>query len=484
MAWLWLLIAGCAFLFPRRKCGYIALWCSGLSLVLYGAGVFQWTNLDNSLLFEMLITLGIGLYLPVIAAAVLLIWSALSLRIKDRKDQIPLCTDDRKLRRIGAVLALLALVSMFLPVYRVSLPETVTGTPGDAAVMNRNISLFDLVLGREKNLYTIGQEQDAMKTPISGDLAELNIFSNDQNNVGGIFQIRSSNTTSNPLLAAVGILLLLSAVLGLIPKVDRWFSVVAVCGAAVLLATEVPGILTVGSGDMYASAGRQLILLGIGKVTCLPLVTVALSCAAAACGILGIRYANEPYFVNPLPTGFRLRFTAICLCVLALVCTLLPGATVSFSKPGKNKVLSAVTISGTDALTMQAAGKLSDPVDSKGKAIYSEDDAEASPAMVKAGTDAMASRFTWLTWAALLLTLLGAILLIAKADKRAVMAVLFCALGVRLVTWLALGAGLDRNVATAEGTLYLYASLPLLVFAAFSATLPPWRSCPRSISCS
>jgi hypothetical protein len=130
-------------------------------------------------------------------------------------------------------------------------------------------------------------------------------------------------------------------------------------------------------------------------------------------------------------------------------------------------VLATATISGTDALTLKAAEKLSDPADSKGKPVYTDENPEATPALVKAGTDAMASRFTWLTWAALILTLTGTILLIAKANKRLVMAVLLCATVVRLVTWLALGAGLDRNVAVAEGSLYLYASLPLLIFAAF-----------------
>ena len=470
---------GCLLLFPRRKITCAALWCSGLSLALLGAGVFHWTNLDNSLLFEMMISLGIGLYLPVIAAAVTLLWSALSLRIREPETQKPLCADDRKLRLISAGLAIAALILFFLPAYRVSLPDTVTGTPGDAAILNRDISLFDIMLGQEKNLYALGQEREGLKTPISGDLAELNAFSNDQNNVGGVFQIRSANTGSNPLLMAVAALLLLSAVLGLIPKVDRWFSVVMISGAAVLLATEIPGLLTIGAGDMYASASRQLLLLGIGKVTFLPLLAVAFAAASAVTGILGIRYANEPYFVNPLPAGFRIRFVAICLSVIALVCMLLPGATVSFSKPGKNKVLATATISGTDALTLKAADRLINPTDSKGKPVYSEEDPAATPAMVQAGTDAMASRFTWLTWAALILTLAGTILLIAKANKRLVMAMLLCATVVRLVTWLALGAGLDRNVAVAEGSLYLYASLPLLIFAAFFSNFAALEELPK-----
>ena len=439
-------IGGCLLLLPRRKATCGALWCSGLSLVLLGTGVFQWTNLDNSLLFEMMISLGIGIYVPVIAAAVTLLWSALSLKIRDPETQKPLCADDRKLRLISAGLALAALILFFLPAYRVALPDSVTGTPGDAAIMNRNISLADIMLGKEKNLYTLGQEQGGLKTPVSGELAELNAFSNDQNNVGGIFQIRSANTGANPLLMAVAALLLLSVVLGLIPKVDRWFSTVMISGAAVLLATEMPGLLTIGAGDMYASASRQLMLLGIGKITFVPLLAAAFAIASAVTGILGIRYANEPYFVNPLPVGFRIRFVAICLCVIALVCMLLPGATVSFSKPGKNKVLATATISGTDALTLKAAEKLSDPADSKGKPVYTDENPEATPALVKAGTDAMASRFTWLTWAALILTLAGTILLIAKANKRLVMAVLLCATVVRLVTWLALGAGLDRVI--------------------------------------
>ena len=484
------LFSAAALLFPRRRLTVAALWSAALSLALLGTAVFHWANVDASLLFGMLVSVSAGFYLPLIAAAVLLLWSALALRIK--KDEAgesgeprepALFSSDRKLRLLSGLLALAAAALFLLPAYRIALPSSVTDTPGDAAVLSRSPSLLSLALGREPNLYALSQETGSLKNPISGDLAALNAFSNDQNNVGGAFQIRSAATAANPLLLGVAFLLLLGVLLALIPRVDRWFSVALLSLAAVLLATEVPSLLQVSEADMYASASRQLLLLGLGKLTCVPLLAVALSAASAVFGILGIRAANEPYFVNPIPAGFRLRFVAVSLCVLAAACMLLPTAKVSFSKPGKNKVLAEVTLSGPDVLLFRAGNFLADPADAKGKPIYSPDDPAASPEAVRAGTDRLASRLGLLSWGSLLLVAAGALLLLLQSKwgvpKRVILALLLGALVLRLVSWLALGAGLNRDVASAEGTLYLYASLPLLAFAAFFSNFAALEELPK-----
>ena len=469
-----LVLAGICSLVGRKGCHQLALAAACMAAALLGTGLLQWMNLSGSLLFSMLFTLQFGLYLPLIAAVAMILYLFVTL-----KGQEPACRNDRFLRKASAAAALLALLSLLLPAYSIHPSASLTADPADASALSRSISLVTVIAGSEKGLYDLRQETGALSSPVSGDLETLSSFSSDPNNVGGIFQIRSAGGSLNAALIAAAAMLLAGLVLSLIPRVDRWCPLVLFSLAALLIAMDVLGILSVGSGDMYSSVSRQVLYLGLGSVTVFPLITVLLAFSAALCAVLGVRYANEPYFVNPMPAGFRIRFVAAALAALALVCVLLPGATVSYTKPGKNKVQATATVSGLQAVTFSAAKELADPVDSKGKAVYAESDEEYSAGAVNAATEKLASRFTWLTWGSLVLILAALVLLLAEKNRKLVIALFLAALALRLVTWFTLGSGLPRAVATVSGTLYLYASLPLLVFAAFFTNFAHLEELPK-----
>ena len=469
-----LVLAGICSLVGRKGCHQLALAAACMAAALLGTGLLQWMNLSGSLLFSMLFTLQFGLYLPLIAAAAMILYLFVTL-----KGQEPACRNDRFLRKASAAAALLALLSLLLPAYSIHPSASLTADPADASALSRSTSLVTVIAGSEKGLYDLRQETGALSSPVSGDLETLSSFSSDPNNVGGIFQIRSAGGSLNAALIAAAAMLLAGLVLSLIPRVDRWFPLVLFSLAALLIAMDVLGILSVGSGDMYSSVSRQVLYLGLGSVTVFPLITVLLAFSAALCAVLGVRYANEPYFVNPMPAGFRIRFVAAALAALALVCVLLPGATVSYTKPGKNKVQATATVSGLQAVTFSAAKELADPVDSKGKAVYAESDEEYSAGAVNAATEKLASRFTWLTWGSLVLILAALVLLLAEKNRKLVIALFLAALALRLVTWFTLGSGLPRAVATVSGTLYRYASLPLLVFAAFFTNFAHLEELPK-----
>ena len=469
-----LLALSCLCALIPGKGFHISLLPACASAALLASAALQWMNVAGSLLFTVLFTVQAWLYVPMAAAIILIVVDVIFVRQEE-----PLFSDDRKMRLVSAALAALCLLSMLLPVYVIEAPATLTQDAAEARIVSRRVSLVSNMLGQEKNLYQIGQEQGVFSNVLTGDLKALEPYSGDGNNIQGIFLIRGNNATVNVLLVAGAALMLLTLILSLLPKADRWFPLA--CGAlgAVLLSSGVLSVMTVGDGDMYASASRQLLHLGIGHITVMPLLTALLAVFSAVFAGLGVRYANEPYFVNPVPARLRIRLIAITLAALAAVCALLPNAAVTFTKPNKNKAQAIVTLSGAKGLLFSGDDLLRDPADSKGKAIYAENDEEYSAAAVNAATARLANTFSYLTWAALILTLAGLAMLALNKNRKVTILLFLAALAVRLVTWLSLSRGMPRAVGSCGGTLYLYASLPLLLFAAFFTNFTNLEELPK-----
>ncbi len=470
-----LLAAGAMALLNREGNGArLSLMFSCASAAFLGATVIQWMNLSGSLLFTVLLTVQAAMYVPLVMALGMALVSALMLR-----KQKPLITDDQKCRLLSAALAAVTLLTMLLPVYVIDTPASLTADPADAAAANRRVSLYQLMLGTEKNLYTTGQEGQVFTDTLSGDLKALEPYSADGNNIRGVFLIRGNNTVTNAMLIVAAVLLLLTLVLSLIRSVDRWFPLVMSAGAALLLAADALGVMTVGDADMYAAASRQLLHLGVGHVTPVALLAVFLAAGSAYAAIAGVRCANEPYFVNPVPVNLRLRTVAVALTALSVACALLPNGTVSFTQPNKNKVQATAELSGTDALTLSAASRLADPQDSKGKDVYAADSDEYSMKAVNTATSNAAGIYTGLTWAALILMLAALVLLVLKKSQKLIMMILGAALLVRVATCFAIGASLPRAVATFSGSVWLYASLPTLIFAMFFTGFAQYEELPN-----
>ena len=446
-------------------------------LMLY-AFAQQLSNVGSSLLFTLLLDVQFWAWMPMVFALVQLV--ILAVLIIKEKDGIDL--KDTAWRRIGALLCLLAVLCMLMPAHVVRVPETVTGNPADAAVMNRTLSILDEALGREKNLQTIAAEHGVFADVLTGDLAALEPYSRDATNIKGIFVIQTVTTAHNVMLLAAAALLVLGAALAMIPKVDRWFPVCCEVLALVMVAVSVLGIMTIGDGDMFASATRQLSKLGLGTLNFAPMAMLLLVLGASLCGVMSIRTANEPYFVNPIPEKQRNRFVAVALVIISLVLMLGPGVGYSFTKPGMNKVQSTAQLNGLDAMLFSTPEDILSPKSTQGKPLYTETPSK-NGSLTDAGVadimSGMTRTYGITSWVSVAVTLAALALLLMRKNKKPIIALLLCAAVLRAVTWVLVSTQMPKLIGSAAGTVFLYASMPTLAFGAFFAWFADQSELPK-----
>ena len=467
----WMLIAGLVLLALAavalargEQWIHASIVLSFLSIGLTFTFSLQVNNLCGSLLFTLLLETQAWIYAPAIGGLVMAVLGFASL-----KEAPAMNISDRTFRLLSGVLAILAVLCLLLPSHVVSVPETITADPADAAAMNRSTPLWKEMLGSESNLRAETAEQGVYGSVLTGDIEVLVPYSNDANNIQGIFTIGSSTAAPNAYLIAAVILLALTALLAFLPRADRWFPLSLSVLALICIGATVMSIMNLGSGDMYATATRQLCHLGLGSLTVTPMLMTLLTLASAGCGVLGVRYANEPYFINPIPKKSRLKVIALALALVSLAFVLLPSTTVSFTKPGKNKVLATVNVSGLESLTFHAPEELLHPTDSKGKAIYQEEakEGELNASAVEALMQKLFTSFSISTWITLVLIAAGIAAVLAHKDKKLPILLFLLAFVARLVTWLLAALSMPRSIGSSGATAFLYISLPLLLFAAF-----------------
>lgn len=480
----WLLLAGIilmalgalAALMKRRGALHAALILTVLAVGLYATFTLQVMNVSNSLLFQLLLDMQAWAYLPLVAGLAQLV-----IVIVMMKGGEPLPIGDVTWRRAGGVLAVLTVACMLLPVFVVSVPDSVTASPADAAAMDRSLSLFGEMLGKEPSLARVAQDEGVFGDVLTGDLAQLAPYSADSNNIKGIFTIRTSTASLNVFLLTAAILLLVSAALAFLPGVDRWFPLSMNMVALIAVAASALGIMTVGAEDMFTTATRQLGRLGLGALTFVPMLTTLLAAGAALCGVMSVRTANEPHFVNPIPSKHHLHIVALLLAAASLALMLLPGVNIAFVKPGKSKVQSSVAFSGLQALLFRTPEDILRPRDAKGALLYSAEakEGEMDGAAVEGTMRSLSASYSAATWAAVLLTLAGLYALSARRQKKLTIALLLAALAARGLTWLLMTAQMPKVIGSANGTLPLYLTLPMLVFAAFFANFAGFETLPK-----
>lgn len=479
----WMLTAGLvlmalgalAALVDRKGSLHLAALLTVMALALMGTFTFQLMNITSSLLFTLLLDVQAWAYIPLAACLAQLIVIAVWMKGGER-----LHLSDKAWRIVSGVMAIAAVVCMLLPSHVASAPDTITDNPADAAAMNRSHSMVDEMLGSEPNLAAIAAREGVFQNVLSGDLQALEPYSADGNNIKGVFSITSSTASINVYLLGAAILLALGALLAFLPKVDRWFPLSLNTLAAVLLIAAVFGVMTISENDMFTTATRQLCRLGVGQVTVVPFLVTLLGVGAAVCGAMSVRYANAPYFVNPIPQHSRLRVTAIALAVVSVAMMLLPSVSFSFVKPGKSKVQSTVVMSGAQALIFQTPEDVLQPKDSRGRLLYEAEEKDGlNAAAVESTMRGIAASYSVTTWACLLLCLAGIAALIAKANKRIPILLFLAALAARVLTWLLVTLQTPKVIGSAAGTMYLYISLPLLIFAAFFSNFSMMEELPK-----
>lgn len=451
-----------------KKRGALILSAAGtlMSTLLLAVFCLQVNNLSNSLLFTLLLDMQAWVWLPLVLAIVQLV--TLVVLIIKEKDGVDLT--DKVWRIAGGALALLAVAAMLLPAHVVKVPDTITADPADAAAMTRSLSLLNEALGKEVNLQAVAEAEGVFTNVLSGDLAALEPFSADATNIKGVFVIKTVTTAPNGMLLAAAVLLVLALILSLIPRVDRWFPVCCEVLALVLVFGAVLGVMSIGDGDMFASATRQLSKLGVGEITFTPMLMALLTLYSTLCGVMSIRTANEPYFVNPIPEKQRLRVVAIVLAAVSIGLMLAPGISFSFTKPGMNKVQSTVSLSGAQAMIFSTPEDILSPKSTQGKALYSET-ASKTGSLTDADVADIMSGLTRLfgvfTWVCILMTAAALALVLLRRSRKATIALLLGCAVLRAVSLLVITLQTPKVIGSASGTMFLYASLPLLIFAAF-----------------
>ena len=448
------------------------------SALLLGTFALQVSNLCDSLLFTLLMQVQAWVWLPLVLAIAQLI--ILAVFIVTQKDSLPLT--DGSWRLLGGVLAVIAVAVMLLPAHVVNVPDSVTATPADAAVMNRSLSLLDEALGREANLQTVGADNAVFTDVLTGDLAALEPYSADATNIKGIFIIKTVTTAPNMMLLAGAALLILALILSLIKPVDRWFAVCCEVLALVLVCASVLGLMSIGDGDMFTSATRQLSKLGLGSITFVPMLMLLLTLTSALCGVMSIRTANAPYFVNPIPEKQRLRVVAILLVVVSIGLMLAPGVTFSFTKPGMNKVQSSASLSGAEAMIFSTPEDILSPKSTQGKALYSEKaskNGNLTDADVAGIMSGLTRTYGILTWVSVAVTVAALIMVLLRKSKKATIALLLAVAVLRGVTWLVMTMQMPKVMGSAAGSMCLFSSIPVLIFAAFFSWFADHEELPK-----
>ena len=248
----WMLIAGLVLLALAavalamgEQWIHASIVLSFLSIGLTFTFSLQVNNLCGSLLFTLLLETQAWIYAPAIGGLVMAVLGFASL-----KEAPAMNISDRTFRLLSGVLAILAVLCLLLPSHVVSVPETITADPADAAAMNRSTPLWKEMLGSESNLRAEAAEKGVYGSVLTGDIEVLVPYSNDANNIQGIFTIGSSTAAPNAYLIAAVILLALTALLAFLPRADRWFPLSLSVLALICIGATVMSIMNLGSGDM------------------------------------------------------------------------------------------------------------------------------------------------------------------------------------------------------------------------------------------
>ena len=456
------------------KHGALALFIA--SLVLSLAHAFHMQHLADALILDLMLETQFAIWVPVGAALVMALLAVLS-----TKGDEQLAVSTGAWRKLSGALCLLAALCLFLPFLRTSAPEGLTGDAVDAPYLDRTLNGMQLALGGEPMLSEIAEQNDVFQNVSSGTLSDLLPISDDATNILGAFQVKQNNSAPDLSLIGIAALLLIAGVLQFIPSIDRWFPTCLAALGAVLMAISMPGVVGVGREDFFLGATRQLCYLGFGWATLAPVLMTLLSVGGAATAVLGIRYADSPYFINPIPERKRIWMTALALALLATATIAVSSFTINYTLPGKAKTQASVEINGLQALMFQKPQEALNPVTTRGKAIYAEtsETPEATAAAVESTVSQALTLNSVMTWVALLVCLAGLALLIRRADKRAVISLFLLTAAFRLAAWLAVSAQLPRTIATIANSGLFYITFPLLIFAAFFSNFAHLAELPK-----
>ena len=482
LAGILLTVLGAAFsMAGRRGAAYAAaaLGCAGvLPLLLFA---FYAQQLEQSILFNVMLTAKWFVWLPLALSAVLWIAELTQLRQYPRPP-----ISDGRWRLISAVLCAVTLLLLAFPFVSTTVPSGVFATPAEDSLASRSVSGWAWMTRQEPTLQSLGAQAGLFLSPAQGgELQSLIQLSDSGNNVKNLFLIPTNNGSANGLAIAAAALLLLGMVLQFLRRVDRWIPTGVITVGALLLLSEVAGMLAVNSSYQFLGAAYQMMVLGLGGYTVFPLLAGLAAAGASVSAIIGISRADSPYFVNPIPQKKRLLTISLVLAVGAAALLLTPVFQVSLYTPGKiNQASPTVSkpMSGAALLAFRQPEELLNPQSNRGKALYSEDAAKNNLTLAdfQAVITGALRRLIVLAAVTIALSALSAVLLLLKTrSKRLIITVLLLSALMQAAAAIISQYLVPKDVGFASPTGALYAAMAISVFAAFFAGFMDYEELPK-----
>ncbi len=468
-------------LIKRKYIAHIAalIGCAGmLPLMLFS---FYTQQLDQSILFDVMLTAKWHVWLPFLLSAALLVIELLALRGLPR-----LAVSDQKWRLLSAALCAVALLMLVFPFLATTVPDGVFSTPEEDALASRSVSGWAWMTQREPLLQEQAVETGLYGAPTEGGMIQdLILLGDSASAVKNLFRIPTHNGTLRSMAIAGALMLAAGMVLQLIRKVDRWIPASLITVASLLLLTELFSMLAVDASYQFQGAAYQLTFLGLGGYTLFPLLMGAFAGGAAAGAIIGIRRADDPYFVNPIPQRKRLFVVSLVLAIGAAALLCLPIFQVSLYTPGKiNQASPTVSqpMSGFSLVTFQKPDELMTPENTRGKALYSEEAAknDLTLADYQAVISKVLNKLGVLTAAMKALALFGIGLLIwRRRNKQLVITALMLSTLLQAASALIAITLIPADVGFIIGMGPLFAAMGFSVFSAFFAGFMDYEELPK-----
>jgi putative aldouronate transport system permease protein len=455
--------------FNRRILACLSALVGGLGMLLLLLFSFYFQQLSQSVLFSVMLTVKWYLWIPCVLAFALFI---LELQHLTKMPRLPV--SDHGWRRISAVLCAVALLLLLFPFSSTYVPAGTFSSSAEDALASRSLSGLQWLADGEPLLQTLGSQNALFTSPSTGGaMQSLVTLSDSASSVKNLFMIPTHNGTARALGIIGAALLLIGLALQLIKKVDRWIPTGVITVGALLLMAEAIGTLTVDSTYQFSGAVYQLIYLGLGGYTIFPLLCAGAAVCAFAASAMGIRVADAPYFINPIPSTKRMFTVSLGLAIATFVLLMLPVIQINLYTPGKinqsNPTVSQ-SVSGLGLLSLRRPDELLNPVNNRGKALYT--DKASKNGLTLQNLQTVVSNALWkldiLWYATVAITLASlALLLFKKRNKRLIIGALLLSAALQATTTLVSTLLLPKEVGFIGGLAPLYIAICLAVFAAF-----------------
>ena len=475
------LLGGLLAMVKRRGFAHVAALLGGIGMLHLLLFAFYAQQLDNSLLYNVMLTTKWYVWAVLVLSAGLF---GMELWMLKGVKHLPLGTNGW--RNVSALLCALALLALLLPFASTYVADGTFASPEEDRLATRSVAGWKWLGAGEPQLSQIASQNGAFADPVSaGALANLITLSGSERDVQNLFMIPKYNGGLRAMAVAACSLLLLGLVLQLIRKVDKWIPAGLIVTGSIVLLTEIASSLTVNTQYQFMGAVDQMMLLGMGGYTIVPLLMVGLAAGASLSAVLGIRRANEPYFINPISEKKRMFAVSLTFAVVSILLLLSPVYQVSLYAPGKIKTVNPPVkqaVSGLHLLSMARPDTLMNPVNARGRALY--------------GTEAAVNGLTLGNLQALISNILNKLAVLAvipialalaaiffmlyrRRDKKTIVVLLYSSAVMQAVMTLAPLGLIPEAIGRISAIGPLYASLGTTVFSAFFAGFMDKETLPK-----